>query len=91
MMTTNFVNLTGTEKQVNWANDIRNSFFANFKAANEKAEEIMTEIINSKTEAKWWIEEIQNKAVCSAIDVLKKCADCNSEEELYKYMMSKMQ
>lgn len=90
MNTMNFVKLNGTEKQVKWAESIRNSFFENVPAANEKAEQIMTDIVNMKTDAKFWIEEIQNKAVIGIIEVLMKCADFATEEELQKYMISKM-
>lgn len=90
MNTMNFVKLNGTEKQVKWAESIRNSFFENVPAANEKAEQIMTDIVNMKTDAKFWIDEIQNKGVIGTINVLMKCAGCATEEELSMYMISKM-
>jgi hypothetical protein len=46
--------LTGSEKQIAWATDIRARAAATCKAAggNEK----FWELFNSKTEAKWWID-----------------------------------
>lgn len=46
--------LTGSEKQIAWATDIRARAAATCKAAggNDK----FWELFNSKTEAKWWID-----------------------------------
>jgi len=92
MKTTNFVQLCGTEKQIAWAEDIRNNFFGtdSFAPTNEKAEQIITHIINLKTDAKWWIEEVNNKAMIDRMQVLRKCADCETMEELQKYMVARM-
>lgn len=63
------VNLTGTEKQVAWAEDIRREFI-DFTLGKDTSEEVRDEVIESMSEsrrnlfldlmkienAKWWIE-----------------------------------
>lgn len=78
MNTKGFTELTGSPKQISWANNIREDFFANLPTANEKVEEAFTTIVNKKTSAKWWIEEVANKAMIDAIEIMKKCADMNT-------------
>ena len=75
MDTKGFTELTGSPKQIAWANRIRADFFSYLPVANEKVEEAFTAIINKKTSAKWWIEEVANKAMIDSIEVMKKCAD----------------
>jgi hypothetical protein len=71
--------LTGTEKQVSWANTIRESFVKNMndeKMVKDllrynhcKAEDIITWAIETKTEAKWWIENMKGQ---TGIKVIKE-------------------
>ena len=84
------VNLTGSEKQIAWAESIRASFYEQSANAPEKNKQIITEIFNRKSEAKWWIDEIQNKAIISLIEVMTKCMDFNTPDELQNYLISKM-
>lgn len=66
------VGLTGTEKQVKWANNIRNSFIAeivngaptNYFDDEEKIN-VVVNLFNRAKSAKFWIEEIENKGVLS--------------------------
>ena len=68
----NLVELTGTEKQVKWANNIRNSFIvdivngapANYFDDEEKIN-VVVNLFNRAKSAKFWIEEIENKGVLS--------------------------
>jgi hypothetical protein len=46
--------LTGTEKQVEWATTIRNNAVG--KTISQKPTEIFWEMIESHTDAKWWID-----------------------------------
>ncbi len=66
--------LTGTEKQIAWAKDIRARAAKMF--ADAGAKEKAWELLNSKTEAHWWIE---NRDYCDST----KC----SVRTLYKIMM----
>lgn len=58
--------LTGTEKQVKWANDLRAEFISKVKAGipatedGQKALALLMEAVNEKTEAKWWIDNRSN-------------------------------
>jgi len=49
-----FPALTGTDKQIAWASDIRARAAATCKAAGGNAK--FWELFNSRTEAKWWID-----------------------------------
>ena len=68
----NLVELAGTEKQVKWANNIRNSFIvdivngapANYFDDEEKIN-VVVNLFNRAKSAKFWIEEIENKGVLS--------------------------
>jgi hypothetical protein len=51
--------LTGTEKQISWATDIRARGVKMFVDAGAK--ERAWEVLNAKTDAKWWIE---NQHLC---------------------------
>lgn len=64
-----FPQLTGSEKQVSWAGDIRERYlvdilcsyvdgpFPGIKSARQRKKmEVLVEKINQKTEAKWWID-----------------------------------
>lgn len=84
------VNLTGSEKQIAWAESIRANFFNQMSNAPEKNKQIAAEIFNRKPEAAWWIEEIQNKAIISLVEVMTKCMDFNTTDDLQNYLISKM-
>ena len=66
----NLVELTGTEKQVKWANNIRNSFIvdivngapANYFDDEEKIN-VVVNLFNRAKSAKFWIDEVENKGV----------------------------
>lgn len=89
-MSKNLVNLEGTEKQIAWAESIRASFFNQISNAPEKSKEIAVEIFNCKPAAKWWIEEIHNKAEIDVYHVMRKCMDFATLDELQAYIISKM-
>ena len=68
----NLVELTGTEKQVKWANNIRNSFIVEIVNGapanyfdNEEKINVVVNLFNRAKSAKFWIEEIENKGVLS--------------------------
>jgi hypothetical protein len=48
------VALTGSDKQIAWANDIRAKAVANILRYNPK--DAFFNLINAKTEARWWID-----------------------------------
>ena len=58
--------LTGTEKQVKWATQIRAEFVSKVKATipstaeGQKAAELLIAAVNEKSEAKWWIDNRAN-------------------------------
>lgn len=68
----NLVELTGTEKQVKWANNIRNSFIveivngapANYFDDEEKIN-VVVNLFNRAKSAKFWIDEVENQGVLS--------------------------
>ncbi len=66
----NLVELTGSEKQVKWANNIRNGFIidiVNSAPANyfddENKINAVVNLFNRAKSAKFWIEEVENKGV----------------------------
>ena len=65
------VELAGTEKQVKWANDIRARAAKMFVQA--KSTEKAWELFNSKTEARWWIEnrDYCDETQCSVKTLVK--------------------
>ena len=89
-MENNLVNLKGTEKQIAWAESIRATFFNHISNAPEKSKQIAVEIFNRKSDAKWWIEEINNKAEIDVYNVMRKCMDFATLDELQAYLISKM-
>ncbi len=84
------VQLKGTEKQITWAESIRASFFNQMNNAPEKNKQIAVEIINHKPDAKWWIEEIHNKAEIDICHVMRKCMNFDTLDELQEYLISRM-
>jgi hypothetical protein len=61
------VDLVGTDKQIAWANDIRNAYMRRMSKTMEQitvidsvkareAWDALVAIINKATEAKWWID-----------------------------------
>lgn len=68
----NLVELTGTEKQVKWANTIRNGFIieivdgapANYFDDETKINAVVN-LFNRAKSAKFWIEEVENKGILS--------------------------
>ena len=85
-----FVQLEGSPKQIAWGEDIRKSFFE-VAYANSKAEKVIKSIVNTKTSAKWWIEEVQMKGMIDKIDVLMKCADfVGTKPEFKNFLAAKM-
>lgn len=66
--------LTGTSKQIKWANDIRAK--AAKMVIDAKPRETVWGVFNSKTEAKWWIE---NRNECNP--------ELTNARRLYKYML----
>lgn len=66
----NLVELTGTEKQVKWANSIRNGFIidilndvpANYFEDENKINAVVN-LFNRAKSAKFWIEEVENKGI----------------------------
>lgn len=89
-MNINLIPLEGTEKQIAWAESIRANFFNQMSNAPEKNKQIAAEIFNRKPQAKWWIEEIQNKAEIDIRHVMIKCMDFATLDELQAYLISKM-
>ena len=89
-MNNNLVKLTGTEKQIAWAESIRANFFDQMSNAPEKNKQITADIFNRKPEASWWIEEIQNKAEIDIRNVMRKCMDFSTIDELQEYLISRM-
>lgn len=89
-MNINLIPLKGTEKQITWAESIRASFFDQISNAPEKSKQITADIFNRKPEAKWWIEEIHNKAEIDIRHVMRKCMDFDTLDELQAYLISKM-
>ncbi len=89
-MSDKLINLSGTEKQIAWAESIRANFFNQITNAPEKSQQITAEIFNRKSEAKWWIEEIQNKAEIDIRNVMRKCMDFSTIDELQEYLISRM-
>ena len=68
----NLVGLTGTENQVKWANNIRNSFIVEIVNGapanyfdNEEKINVVVNLFNRAKSAKFWIEEVENKGVLS--------------------------
>ena len=63
--------LTGTEKQIKWAESIRARAAKMFKDAGAK--EKAWELFNSKTDARWWIEhrECCDATQCSVRTLIK--------------------
>ena len=66
----NLVELTGSEKQVKWANNIRNGFIidiVNSAPANyfddENKINAVVNLFNRAKNAKFWIDEVENKGV----------------------------
>lgn len=66
----NLVELTGSEKQVKWANNIRNGFIidiVNSAPANyfddENKINAVVDLFNRAKSAKFWIDEVENKGV----------------------------
>ena len=66
----NLVELTGTEKQVKWANNIRNSFIVEIVNGapanyfdNEEKINVVVNLFNRAKSAKFWIDEVENKGV----------------------------
>jgi hypothetical protein len=89
-MNINLIPLEGTEKQIIWAESIRANFFDQMSNAPEKNKQITADIFNRKPEAKWWIEEIRNKAEIDIRHVMRKCMDFATLDELQAYLISKM-
>ena len=66
----NLVELTGSEKQVKWANNIRNGFIidivisapANYFDDENKINAVV-DLFNRAKSAKFWIDEVENKGV----------------------------
>lgn len=66
----NLVELTGSEKQVKWANNIRNGFIidivnsapANYFEDENKINAVVN-LFNRAKSAKFWIDEVENKGV----------------------------
>lgn len=89
-MNNNLVNLTGTEKQITWAESIRADFFNQMSNAPEKNKQIIVEIFNRKPEAAWWIDKIHNEAEIDIRHVMRKCMDFDTLDELQEYLISRM-
>ena len=68
----NLVELTGSEKQVKWANNIRNGFIidivngapANYFEDENKINAVVN-LFNRAKSAKFWIDEVENKGILS--------------------------
>ena len=68
----NLVELSGTEKQVKWANSIRDGFIIDLVNAvpanyfdDENQINAVVNLFNRAKSAKFWIEEVENKCILS--------------------------
>jgi hypothetical protein len=52
--------LTGTEKQIAWANDIRISIICRLGAKKVMGYQMFLDAMNCATEASWWIDNYQD-------------------------------
>lgn len=52
--------LTGSEKQIAWAKDIRNNIICRIGAKSVMACQQLINAMNCATEASWWIDNDQN-------------------------------
>ena len=66
----NLVELTGSEKQVKWANNIRNGFIIDIVNSapadyfdDENKINAVVNLFNRAKSAKFWIDEVENKGV----------------------------
>ena len=66
----NLVELTGSEKQIAWANNIRAELVA--KALESKPKKKFFDLVNEKTDAKWWIDHRHISATYNLVVELQK-------------------
>ena len=85
--------MTGTEKQVAWAEDLKRKFFRTndiyVEMYGKEFFEAVVEYINTtKTDAVFWIDsmkEDQNQLFCNMIDEFADYLEANDKETFNKY------